>query len=93
MEDRQGKRSYSLSHCKYLNFFLVLKEQNIQEIYGTMKITDLQIIHIEEENHIKDTENILNKNQSRMLPKSKERDEYHNRFMGHGEHQTEKTTK
>lgn len=41
-----------------------------------MKITDLQIIHIEEEIHIKDTENILNKNQSRMLPKSKERDEY-----------------
>lgn len=100
MEDRQGKRSYSLSHCKYLNFFLVLKEQNIQEIFGTMKITDLQIIHIEEEIHIKDTENILNKNhngekniQSRMLPKSKERDEYCNRFMGHGEHQTEKTTK
>lgn len=58
-----------------------------------MKITDLQIIYIKEEIRVKDTENILNKNHSRMLPKSKQRDEYRNKFMEHGEHQTEKTTK
>lgn len=87
-DGRQGKKSYSLSHCKSFYIFLVLKE-----FWGTMKITDLQIIHLEEEICIKDTENILDKNHSRMLPKSKERDEYLNRFMGHGEHQTEKTTK
>lgn len=32
-------------------------EQNIQKTWGTMKITDLQVIHIEEI-HIKDTENV-----------------------------------
>lgn len=67
-------------------------EQNIQKTWGTMKITDLQVIHIEEEIHIKDTENVL---KNIIVENYKKLKEETNIFIGwwDKENQTEKTTK
>lgn len=93
MEDRQGKRSDSLSHCKYLIFSASFKgtkhPRNLGNYENNKPVNNTYRRRNSYQRHRKCSQ----KNHSRKLQKSKERDEYPNRLIGQGEHRTEKTTK